>query len=307
MNESVSEQLNLLFQQACLSDVSALKPGNVGLHAAGHNMCARDFMLSAAASKVICQHQLTLGERVLRTIQATQLLVECNTNLGIVLLCAPVVQAVMKYKTMADLSRQSKSVSGESVLGWLRQNIISVLDQADVADTENIFSAIRLANPGGLGKVANADISEVPKIGLRAAMKLAQERDTIARQYVDGYALIFEEIIPKLLEFHSLYGYHCWAVARTYLSVLADCPDSLITRKHGLVVSKEVSRRIGRLLESLEGCDIQKEVFCQFEQVLLELDGNLKQEHINPGTTADLIVASVFIASLEGTLCNNFA
>ena len=283
-----AKQLNLLFQSACALDVCALKPGNVGLHGGGHDMYARDFMRSSAAcGKVLCQKDLSLGERILGAIEATHAAVPHNTNLGIVLLCAPVIQAVLN------------DIPGDN----LQQRIAYVLAHTDIEDARDTFAAIRLAKPGGMGKVSRADISEIPKVNLATAMGFAKDKDMIALQYVTDYALIFHKIIPLFLELHSYYGYNCWAITGTYLMVLGSYPDSLIARKYGIAVSEKISKRINSLLKEL---NVQCRGFQQFEQILLDLDRNLKQENINPGTTADLVVASVFITSLEGVLRDTF-
>ena len=130
-------QLNYLFQRACIIDLSALKPGNVGWHGAGHDMYSRDFMLSAAAcGKVLCHSETTLGERILSAVQATQKVVTCNTNLGIILLCAPVIQAI---PLLAKHNYQ------------LQAAVQDVLEHTTVADAEQVFEAIRLARAGGYG------------------------------------------------------------------------------------------------------------------------------------------------------------
>lgn len=288
----LAEQINVLFQQACILDVNAIKPGNVGLHAPGHNMCARDFMLSAAAcGKAICRRGQSLGQRILNAVKATREAVSCNTNLGIILLCAPVIQALTEH------------VRGR----YLRDRIENVLEYADVIDTRDVFTAIRLAHPGGMGEVADADIRQTPKMGLKAVMDFARERDLIALQYVTGYRLVYEKIMPAFLELRTQYGYDCWAITGAYLTVLDSYSDSLIARKYGTAVSVETSKRFRPLLKELDDCDKRRESFQSFEHSLLELDGDLKRDGINPGTTADLVIASAFIASLERALHEKFA
>ena len=274
-----AKHLEKLFKSACKVDVEAIKPGNVGIHRSGHQMCATDFIKSAdACAGVLCASSSSLGERILAAVGATRKVVSMNTNLGIILLCAPLIEAVYGSKNQS-----------------VRQSLRQVLANTTVADARHAYAAIRLAKAGGLGQVAQADISTQPDISLRAAMKLAQQRDLIAAQYSNDYREIFEQAYPVLLEFYAKWGYNAAAVSGVYMKLLAMCPDSLIIRKQGGAVAQEVCELASVLYEK----------YCRndkpdgFDMQLLEFDYKLKQRNINPGTTADLTVATVFLASLE--------
>ena len=96
-----------------------------------------------------------------------------NSNLGILLLLAPLAKAAAESNVRTGLGR--------------------VLDELDVEDSRQVYEAIRLANPGGLGQVAEQDIKEGPTLPLRQVMSLAAGRDLIARQYANGFREVFEE------------------------------------------------------------------------------------------------------------------
>jgi triphosphoribosyl-dephospho-CoA synthase len=88
--ETGSASVQRAFVDACLLDVLALKPGNVGVHGAGHGMQALDFLRSArAAAPAIAAEKASVGERIHAAIAATRAAAGVNTNLGIVLLAAP--------------------------------------------------------------------------------------------------------------------------------------------------------------------------------------------------------------------------
>ena len=276
--------IQALFIQACEIDVRALKPGNVGLHGAAYGMCADDFIRSAhACAPAICRLDASLGERIFEAVAETRAVVDCNTNLGIVLLCAPVIHAV--------LNRGNQDI---------RLAVASVLESTTVVDTTLAYRAVRTVQPGGMGKVDEADLVDDPAINLRDAMALAQERDLVAAQYADGYYLLFDEVVPRLLEFQAKWGYALWSAVGAYLALLSRYPDSLIARKYGVDEARKVIAEAVPLSESFAVTNEPE----QFEPQLLEFDRRLKRDGLNPGTTADLVITGLFIAGLEGdVLC----
>ena len=85
-------KLQQAYLEACESELQAFKPGNVSVHSAGHDMTVEDFRRSAGASALpLCDPALSLGGRIYRAIAETRKAVGCNTNLGIVLLAAPLL------------------------------------------------------------------------------------------------------------------------------------------------------------------------------------------------------------------------
>src|SRR4029453_10286634 len=153
---------------ACHTELHALKPGNVHVYADGHRMTVRDFEQSAQASApAMGAAGLAVGARIHEAILRTHAAVGCNTNLGIVLLCAPLAAAA--HACDAD--------------GDLRGSLHAVLATLDVADAEEAFAAIRLASPAGLGEAPVHDVRSRPSVTLLQAMRAAEHRDRIAAQY----------------------------------------------------------------------------------------------------------------------------
>lgn len=273
--------LNYSFQYACLLDVATLKPGNVGWHSCGHGMDAGDFFASAAAcGHTLCAPGHSLGERILRAIEQTRQVVNCNTNLGIVLLCAPLIQGALTRSP-----------------GGLRGAVEYVLRQTTVNDARQAYAAIRLAQPGGMGRMDH-DIQDEPKINLLDAMRLSAERDQIGAQYAEGYRFLFETVTPLFVELVRRWGYDIWAAAGVYMTLLGSRPDSLIARRYGLHAADDIMRKVRPLAKEFVGCKRPQD----FERRLLDLDQHFKENGFNPGTTADMVVGGVFIASLEGAL-----
>ncbi len=276
--------LERAFRAACADDVYALKPGNVGLHAAGHRMTAEDFVRSAgAAAGPLCAPGASLGQRVLGAVEATRAIAGQNTNLGIVLLCAPLAMAAQAS-------------------GGLQEAVRRVLDHADLEDARAVFRAIALAAPGGLGTVARHDVRAPATALLSEAMADAAARDSIARQYVTGFADIFGLLASTYREALASYanqaGGHYWAILSVYLRCIATWPDSHVARKHGASTAEAVTQQArywwGRLEAAKQPAELRAE--------LLAWDADLKRRGINPGTSADLTVATLFAERL-GTAC----
>jgi triphosphoribosyl-dephospho-CoA synthase len=268
------------YLDACLAELQSLKPGNVHVFADdGHAMTTADFEASARASAPVMAHaDLSVGARIHESIRRTRDAVGCNTNLGIVLLCAPLAAAAL---TASD--------------GSLRDTLRAVLAALDVADAEQAFAAIRLAQPAGLGESAEHDVRRPATVTLLAAMTTAAERDRIARQYATGFHDVFEFGIPRLTSGFARWNDLRWATTSTYLGFLAAFADSHIARKYGAgraeAVRRDAQRLDAALLEQAEPADMTT--------ALLKFDAMLKAEAVNPGTSADLTVASLFALRLE--------
>lgn len=279
------------FLCACALDVAVRKPGNVSVHSAGHGMQAEMFLASArAAADPLFAFGASVGARIEGAVLATQAVAGCNTNLGIVLLCAPVAAAV---------ELRPDAASPEA----LRAAIETVLATLSLDDARAAYRAIALASPGGLGSAPAQDVRDGPSIDLRAAMALAADRDLIARQYANGYAELFEQALPLALGPAFASGSPAVSrspdavtvavVQKVYLELLGRFPDSHIVRKHGEAVAHTVMASAqawraraaaGAALDAAPG--------------FAAWDESLKAQGINPGTSADLTVATLTMAGL---------
>ena len=276
-----SQQLADAFKAACMAELEALKPGNVHIFADGHGMTVQDFITSAeAASVVIAQPNLSLGERILHSVQATQKVIACNTNLGIILLCAPLIHAALQPSTLTFM-----------------QSLKSALANTTIEDAENTFAAIRLANPAGLGESAQFDVHKTATCTLLVAMQTAANRDSagdmIARQYTNSY----EEIMESLLVYQQAlarWQRTAWATTAVHLHFMAHFLDSHIVRKYGETIAKLVQN------EALEHeCEFLKAYNPKnYLAPLLKFDEALKKRRLNPGTSADLTVTTLLMAYL---------
>lgn len=264
------------FLRACALDVAVRKPGNVSSASPGHGMQASQFIASAeAAVGPLCRPGASVGERIEAAVAASWAAVGCNTNLGIVLLCAPIAAA-------------AEQCAGPLDLEGLRRALGGVLERLDLDDAGAAFRAIAQANPGGLGSAPAEDVRHLPSIGLRAAMALAAERDLIARQYRDGFSDVLEAALmqwPQALSIEAPLESVRQSVQRVYLTLLATFPDSHIVRKHAEGVAHNVMAAAQRFHAGA----------APTEAALAAFDDTLKSQRINPGTTADLTVATLML------------
>lgn len=268
------------YREACALELAALKPGNVHQWASGHGMTVGDFIRSAEVSAgPLTEPGLGLGERIERAAAATRDAVGCNTNLGILLLCGPLVQAALQ----PDLR------------GSLHERLEQMLAEADERDTEGLFAAIRIAAPAGLGNAGEHDVAAAATAAPLDVMSHAAGRDLIARQYTTGYADLFGRGVRMLEAFEQRWSDPAWSTVALYMDFLAGFPDSHIMRKHGPAAARAVRERAVPLAAALHGAFRPETCLTKLRQFDLALKGL----RINPGTSADLTVACLLIARLD--------
>ena len=268
-------------QLACLLEVSAPKPGNVSPFASFRDATYEDFLASAAAigPALLMAGERSLGTTIRAGVKATARWAPSNTNLGLVLLLAPLARAALR--------------SGDKPL---RAQVAATLAATTVADARDVYVAIRSVAPGGLGRASEQDVAGTPTATLRDAMALAPGRDAIAREYATDFETTFEISAPGLRR--ALSNALAWreAVVEVYLTLLAASPDSHIARKLGIDAAGRVQSRARAVLDAggvrtLTGRD-----------AIAALDRELRDEAntLNPGATADLTGAAIYVVLLEG-------
>jgi triphosphoribosyl-dephospho-CoA synthase len=281
MSRLTQDETAELFLAACRAELAALKPGNVHIHSPGHGMEVRQFEASAvAAAPSIAAPELKVGARILRGVEASLAAAGCNTNLGILLLAAPLAAAAQAEETTT-----------------LRTRLTHVLAGLDAQDAADVYAAIRIANPGGLGAAPVEDVSAPPTLGLLAAMALAADRDRIARAYVTNFAEIFEFGLPTLDRARQAARDSALMVTTLHMAYLAELPDSHIARKFGSAVAEQVRKEALRH-KHLWLPAVEPSSFAE----LLAFDTDLKRRTLNPGTTADFVVGTLFAASIRDRL-----
>jgi triphosphoribosyl-dephospho-CoA synthase len=260
-------------QLACVLEVGAEKPGNITPSHDFHDTSYEDMLRCgiAAGPELARAGERGVGETVLAVVEASRRVAPANTNLGIALLLAPLAKAALGG-------------------GPLRARLGETLRALDVADARAVYAAIRLAGAGGLDERVEHDVRSEPAIGLREAMASAAQRDSIAAEYVTDFALTFETGLPALAEAlgHGMAVRD--AIVELHLRLLAHTPDTLIARKAGPEAAARVSAGAREVLAG--------------RQALQSFDASLRTQgnRLNPGTTADLVTATLFVALVEGML-----
>ena len=261
---------------ACLVEATARKPGNVYPGVRFEGTCYHDFVASAQAIAPVfaAPRQQRVGQMISRAVDVTLEAVGQNTNLGIILLTAPLVAADPPF-----------SAAG----------LPELLRNLSIDDARQVYAAIDRAQPGGLGVATEHDVREVPAISLYEAMALAASRDLVAQQYVTDFVDVF-----RLADQFSA---RCFAdlerqILTAYLRQLSSQPDTLIARKCGIATSLEASRQAAELLANIEGQLTCSSLSVQQFDDWLRADGNRR----NPGSTADLIAAALMVSMARNAI-----
>jgi len=269
---SLAQQVQL----ACLLELSAPKAGNIGplrefADTTFADMARSALMLGEALTEERAR-RLPVGRLIAEAVQATARVAQANTNLGIVLLFAPLARAA------------ATRTAGED----LRAALSRTLAALDVADARSAFAAIVRARPGGLGDGGEHDVRRPARVSLREAMAAAAQRDSIASEYVSDYAIVFGEGLPLLRAALARGLPTLEAIVTLQLELLARRPDTLIARKAGPRAAEVVSHAAAEVLAG--------------RRSRAELDAQLRADRnrLNPGTTADLIAATLLAAQLCG-------
>ncbi|HIE84960.1 MAG TPA: triphosphoribosyl-dephospho-CoA synthase [Dehalococcoidia bacterium] len=271
--------LEVLVHDSFIGEITALKPGNVSQYADGHGMSFADFVASAdVTTPILCNETLCVGEKVFYSVEATKNKVDCNTNLGMILLFSPLI----------------KSFESKSNDRFLQSDLEYVLKHLTNVDAELVYKAISLANPGGLGRLEQHDVNNSPDISLLEAMTEAADRDLIARQYISNYEDVYKLGLNCLSEFDKRWNSVEWAAVACYLTYMANFPDSHIRRKFGDEIAKQVQKRTVSVMEQFK----KNNNPAKSKSSLLEYDKELKDSNINPGTSADLTAASLLLYGL---------
>jgi triphosphoribosyl-dephospho-CoA synthase len=229
-------------------------------------------------------------------VEATARWTPSNTNLGIVLLLVPLARAAL-LKSPLEGSRDPGAVAAPPLAPMgLRSELRRVIEAATVEDAREVYAAIRLAAPGGLGRAEAQDVADEPTLPLLDVMRLAADRDGIAREYATTFEVTFDIGVPALdrarrdgLSWND-------AVVETFLTLLAAGPDTHVARRGGAVLAVEVSRRAGAVIAA---GGVRREAG---RRAIDEMDLALRdpQNTANPGTAADLTAAAIFVVLLGG-------
>ena len=262
----------------CDTEIKSLKPGNVHKYSEGHGMGIKDFLKSSLIiSECLTKNNLDLGKKILVSVSEIQNKIKKNTNLGIILMLSPIATIVQKEGV----------ISKEELL----KKIKSLIKKQNIKNSIPIFKAISLTSPGGLGFSKKYDVNEPSNTNLYKAMEFAKEKDLIARQYCNGFEDIYKIGIPAYKIFYNKWGKVDWALTGVYLTFLKKFNDSHIVRNKGNKIATSIKKEAKKYYFFLKN----NKSLTKIKKKLLVFDKKLKSNGINPGTTADLTVATLLL------------
>jgi triphosphoribosyl-dephospho-CoA synthase len=271
---SIGDKVRIAIESEC----SAIKAGNIHPRAAYEDLNFGDFVAAAKAigNAVDRSAGQSVGAIVLESVRAMMEAVRTNTSLGTILLLAPLIATQHRILTKP-----------------IPFAINQTLAELTPKDSQDIYQAIQMAKPGGLGNTDAMDVRENAPTCILDAMRLAAEWDDIALQYVSQFELVFD--LAARLTAKQASGFSMSdAIRCLQMELLSERIDSLIARKQGSELAKEVQKRAIRVIESGPfGSDAYEAEWQRFDKGLRD-----DQHRGNPGTIADLIAAAVFVREL---------
>jgi len=272
-------------QLACVLEASAEKPGNITPRHDFADTSYEDMLRSAIAigPELGRAAERGVGDTVLAAVRATRRVAGSNTNLGIALLLAPLARAALADGAAAAL---------------LCERVEEVLQALTLDDSGAAYAAIREAGAGGLDEPVEHDVRDAPTVALREAMALAAGRDSVASEYATGFTITFDIGLPALRRALAAGLGPRPATVEAFLELLAAVPDTLIARKRGADAARRVSEGAAAVLAAGGVRDAAGRAALETFDAALRGDGNA----LNPGTTADLVTAVLFVGLLEGAL-----
>jgi triphosphoribosyl-dephospho-CoA synthase len=265
---------------ACIMEATAPKPGNVHRGADFEDASYPDFIVAAVVIAPIWDAavEVPLGQTILAAVVATRNAVATNTNLGTILLIAP----------LAKVPRTTPLDAG----------IVDVLGRLTAQDSRDVYRAILRANPGGLGRVQSDDVAGEPPSDLIAAMRRSAEHDMVARQYAENFHHVLKVVVPWIARALAAGWSLPDAIVHVHLELMSEFPDSLIARRCGMAVAQQAAALAQRALTSGRPGDTAYEGGLADLDFWLRCDGHRR----NPGTTADLVAAGLFVALRDGII-----
>ena len=309
-NSQKAQNISRCLQLAAILEVSTQKPGNVGFESSFKGTRIEHFLASAIAFGPTFQEAANRGVKIAdgklevgktglgELIKAASFDVATwqhggNTILGTIILLMPLaVAAGMTPKKDKELD-----------LSTLRKNLDNVVKSSNAMDSVNLYEAVDLASPSGLGSAPDYDLSN-PKskerllkenVGLFEVFKIAQSYDDICYEWVNKYPITFDLAYTYLRQQLNQKSMNT-SIVHTFLKILSTRPDTFIIRKSGKAEALKITREAKKVLE-LGGLETT-----EGKKSLKLFDKKLRnsENKCNPGTTADLTAAALALATLNG-------
>ena len=272
------EKLKSIYIYACSKDVEVIKPGNVNIDYPHSDTTAYDFLRSAHDScKSLFKQDFSLGERIYYSVSDSRKNTKVNTNLGILLLIAPIIHSLL-----------------HSTKTTFRSALKDVIKTSQISDTNLLCRAINFVNPGGLGEKERMSTNSLPRVTLKTIMDKSANYDRLSYQYSTGYSDILDFIVPRIIEHKKNIENTDFLLSLVFLEILSEIPDTHISRKFNEKIAKKTSNEACDLIKIINTERSRKKALSR----ICQLDYEYKNKGINPGTTADLLLSGVMIERL---------
>jgi triphosphoribosyl-dephospho-CoA synthase len=252
------------------------KPGNVDRHREYDDLRFEHFMAGAVGSTRglnLAQQGAAVGRAFERSVVGMAEQSAGNTQFGALLLLVPLVRAA---------SDEDRTLSPEGV-----NEIIEATTVDDACDFYRAFEHVGVAvddPPSGLealdvrqGTQAEPTLRD-RELTLLDVMQLSADVDGVAREWMEGFQRSFAA--AEWIEEND--GPVPDRASDAFLRLLAEEPDTFIVKQHDQTTAEEATERVQETLDGERDPDMLAEEFVQ--------------QDINPGTTADLTAAALFIA-----------
>lgn len=213
-----------------------------------------------------------------------------NTHLGAILLAIP-------------LAAGAGALGGNAcTLTGMRRAAASVLEELSWLDATNIFKAISLASPGGLGRVPFLDVNDqrtyrllrMKKPSFLETFEPYRGRDMVSDELLDNYPLLFEKAFKTMVFWEKKSGSVEKAFVNALLSVMAARPDTHIERRRGVHIAR-LAQHMAATVLALGGAASEKGL-----EALREMDLYLRRVDARPGSSADILSSAIGVRLLLG-------
>lgn len=282
--------------------------GSIALGPANREACFKGILAGLGKIKI---EDIGIGQYIKKSvidIKAWHL--NGNTHLGTCLLFIP-LSASAGY-TFA----QREEIDPVS----LRENVRRIMEATTTLDATDVYEAIKKVNPAGLGQLKSVDAPDLTEKGVEKKildtdqtlfdlMKVSSQWDTISEEWVTGMKISFTKGYSTIKRIYNETGKINITTVNTFLTLLAQFPDTFIARKVGVKVIKDIPKAVEIGLKKAEEISRKAATIIRMgglktaegKKALLNFDRELRLDHkLNPGTTADLTAASLLIAIICG-------
>lgn len=289
----------------CLEVSASPKPGNVDRHDDYEDTRYEHFLASAISMYPAIEEATTGSDDVGRLIknavmESVSWQKGGNTHFGAIILLVPLAMA-------AGRILEEKDTFTIPELTECAHMIVRSTGTSDAVDFYSCFDAAGVkVNPVEEFSLQDEQaINELneKRVSLYELMEIAKGYDLIADEWTSGFkrcAACAETIILGMDNrlFPGIPGADINdVVVYSFLQILSENEDTFITTKFDSETALSVSSRAKSLLQKIYNNEAE---FKDIKAHIKEMDRELLEKRINPGSTADIVIAGIFIALLAG-------